>query len=182
MAAAFADQLATGAELYESDPDLIEPLVKKPEQTRIRVRRATTVTGVPRTATGLDVAVEEDGVSSTIGADLVVHGAGRIPDLDALVPPTRPSALTSAPCFDEIRSETTIQKTARVAISITARRRPITHASVYIPLPTSSTRVTRSTRKRRMPRIPRLPPNRKPRPLLTPTEGAPAGRPYTRFQ
>jgi glutathione reductase (NADPH) len=70
--------------LREFDPDLVELLVKRTEQTEIRVQRATTVTGVTPTATGLDVTVEEDGKFFTIGADLVVHGAGRVPNLDGL--------------------------------------------------------------------------------------------------
>jgi glutathione reductase (NADPH) len=70
--------------LREFDPDLVELLVKRTEQTGIGVQLVTTVTGVIRTATGLDVTVEVDGKTSTIGADLVVHGAGRVPDLDEL--------------------------------------------------------------------------------------------------
>lgn len=70
--------------LREFDPDLVELLVKRTEQTEIRVQRATTVTGVTRTGTGLDVTVEEGGKTFTIGADLVVHGAGRVPNLDGL--------------------------------------------------------------------------------------------------
>ncbi|MET4783401.1 NAD(P)/FAD-dependent oxidoreductase [Glaciihabitans sp. UYNi722] len=70
--------------LREFDPDLVELLIKRSEQTGIRVQLATTVTGVIRTATGLDVTVETGGNTFTLGADLVVHGAGRVPDLDEL--------------------------------------------------------------------------------------------------
>jgi glutathione reductase (NADPH) len=70
--------------LREFDPDLVELLVKRTEQAGIRVQLATTVTGVTRTATGLGVTVEGGGKTFTIGADLVVHGAGRIADLGGL--------------------------------------------------------------------------------------------------
>ena len=70
--------------LREFDPDLVESLVKRTEHSGIRVQLATSVTGVTRTATGLDVMVEKGGKTFTIGADLVVHGAGRIANLDGL--------------------------------------------------------------------------------------------------
>lgn len=70
--------------LREFDPDLVESLVKRTEHSGIRVQLATSVTGVTRTATGLDVIVEKGGKTFTIGADLVVHGAGRIANLDGL--------------------------------------------------------------------------------------------------
>ena len=70
--------------LREFDPDLVELLVKKTEQTGIRVQRASTITGVTRTVSGLTVTGEVGGKSFTIGADLVVHGAGRVPNLDGL--------------------------------------------------------------------------------------------------
>lgn len=70
--------------LREFDPDLVESLVKRTEHSGIRVQLATSVTGVTRTTTGLDVMVEKGGKTFTIGADLVVHGAGRIANLDGL--------------------------------------------------------------------------------------------------
>lgn len=70
--------------LHQFDPDLVELLVDRTEQTGIRVHRATAVTGVTRTGTGLAVVVEKDGKSLTLEADLVVHGAGRVPNLDQL--------------------------------------------------------------------------------------------------
>ena len=66
--------------LRELDPDLVELLVKRTEQTGIRVHLVTTVTGVIRTETGLDIAVEAGRKPSTIGAALVVH----VPDLEEL--------------------------------------------------------------------------------------------------
>lgn len=48
------------------------------------MHQASTVTAVTRAPAELEVAVERGGVTSTIRADLVVHGAGRVPNLDGL--------------------------------------------------------------------------------------------------
>nr|WP_233198225.1 NAD(P)/FAD-dependent oxidoreductase [Cryobacterium sp. Y50] len=66
------------------DPDLVDLVVRRSEQAGIRVRRTSSVIGVTRTAAGLQVAVEQSGVTMMIDTDLVVHGAGRVPDLDGL--------------------------------------------------------------------------------------------------
>jgi len=70
--------------LKEFDPDLVESLVNKTEQTGIQVLHTATLTQVTQTATGLDVTGEKGGKNFTIGADLVVHGAGRTANLDGL--------------------------------------------------------------------------------------------------
>jgi glutathione reductase (NADPH) len=66
------------------DPDLVDLVVGRTEQAGIRVHRSSSVNGVTRTATGLQVAVEQGGITRTVETDLVVHGAGRVPDLDWL--------------------------------------------------------------------------------------------------
>ena len=66
------------------DPDLVDLLVGRSEQAGIRVQRRSSVRGVTRTATGLQVKVEQGGIAQTIETDVVVHGAGRVPDLDGL--------------------------------------------------------------------------------------------------
>ncbi|MET3768646.1 glutathione reductase (NADPH) [Marisediminicola sp. UYEF4] len=66
------------------DPDLVDLVVRRTEQAGIRVHRSSSVSGVTRTATGLQVAAEQAGITTTIETDLVVHGAGRVPDLDGL--------------------------------------------------------------------------------------------------
>lgn len=70
--------------LKEFDPDLVELLITRSEQTGIRIQRAATITRVTRTTAGLDVTVKKDDRTLTFGADLVVHGAGRVPNLDGL--------------------------------------------------------------------------------------------------
>lgn len=66
------------------DPDLVDLLVSRTEQVGIRVSHRTSVSSVTRTSTGSQVTVEQDGVATTIDADLVVHGAGRVPNFDGL--------------------------------------------------------------------------------------------------
>jgi glutathione reductase (NADPH) len=66
------------------DPDLVDLLVGRSEQAGIRVQCRSSVRGVSRTAAGLQVEVEQGGITHTIETDLVVHGAGRFPDLAGL--------------------------------------------------------------------------------------------------
>ncbi|RFA06486.1 pyridine nucleotide-disulfide oxidoreductase [Subtercola boreus] len=70
--------------LKEFDPDLVDLLVERTKKTGIFVQLATTIHSVTPTAAGLDITLERDGQTFVIGADLVVHGAGRIPNLDGL--------------------------------------------------------------------------------------------------
>lgn len=66
------------------DPDLVDLLVRRGTQAGIEVRTATTITGIERAGSGLRVTVEHSGAPAWIETDLVVHGAGREPDLDGL--------------------------------------------------------------------------------------------------
>lgn len=66
------------------DPDLVDLLVHRSEQVGIRVHHSSSVSGITRTSTGFHVAVEQSGAATIIDTDLVVHGAGRVPHLDAL--------------------------------------------------------------------------------------------------
>ena len=66
------------------DPDLVELLVTRGAAAGIDVRRSTTIAGIHQTASGLQVTVERSGAAETIECDLVVHGAGRVPDLTRL--------------------------------------------------------------------------------------------------
>lgn len=64
------------------DPQLVEMLVARYGEIGVDVRVGAPVMGVRRGHTGSFVVVCDDG--STVSADLVVHGAGRIPDLAGL--------------------------------------------------------------------------------------------------
>jgi len=66
------------------DPDLVDLLVIRGTVAGIDVRPSTTVTGVQKTENGYQVSVNRSGVPETIECDLVVHGAGRAPDLASL--------------------------------------------------------------------------------------------------
>ncbi|GAA4710266.1 glutathione reductase (NADPH) [Promicromonospora umidemergens] len=66
------------------DPDLVELLVNRGAAAGVEVRRATTVTRIDKTATGHRVTLERAGTTESAEYDLVVHGAGRIPDLSRL--------------------------------------------------------------------------------------------------
>lgn len=70
--------------LENFDPDLVELLVERSTDAGISVRRNTAVTSITREGRGFRVTVETDGTESSIETDLVVHGAGRIPELSRL--------------------------------------------------------------------------------------------------
>ncbi|MBG6185588.1 pyruvate/2-oxoglutarate dehydrogenase complex dihydrolipoamide dehydrogenase (E3) component, partial [Arthrobacter sp. CAN_A214] len=66
------------------DADLVELLISRGSDAGIEVQRGTSITSVVKTESGYQVHVDQAGSPATIDADLVVHGAGRIPDLSRL--------------------------------------------------------------------------------------------------
>ena len=66
------------------DPDLVELLVRRTRELGMRVELNTEVLGVDRAAGGLVVRGLQHGTERAFEADLVVHGAGRVPELDDL--------------------------------------------------------------------------------------------------
>jgi len=66
------------------DPDLVELLITRGTDAGIEVRRSTTITAVEPTRSGYRVSLESSGRTETMEVDLVVHGAGRIPELSGL--------------------------------------------------------------------------------------------------
>lgn len=66
------------------DPDLVGLLVRRSADTGITVVPDTTVTSVAPTASGYRVDIVSHGRADTLDADLVVHGAGRLPQLASL--------------------------------------------------------------------------------------------------
>lgn len=67
------------------DGDLVEQLVERSEEAGISLRRHTDVASVEASPDGgFVVTVAQDGEQTTIEADLVVHGAGRISNLAPL--------------------------------------------------------------------------------------------------
>ncbi|GAA1348270.1 dihydrolipoyl dehydrogenase family protein [Arthrobacter roseus] len=70
--------------LQAFDADLVDLLIDRGSDAGIEVQRGTSITSVVKTGSGYRVHIDKDGSSATIDADLVVHGAGRVPDLSRL--------------------------------------------------------------------------------------------------
>jgi pyruvate/2-oxoglutarate dehydrogenase complex dihydrolipoamide dehydrogenase (E3) component len=66
------------------DPDLVGWLMEKFGELGIDVRTRTTVQRIDKTGGGFIVRASTDGQEQEVAADLVVHAAGREPDLTAL--------------------------------------------------------------------------------------------------
>lgn len=66
------------------DPDLVDLLIARTEAVGVAVQRSTAVTSIHQTPTGYQVELHRSGGSHLHEFDLVVHGAGRIPDLSEL--------------------------------------------------------------------------------------------------
>ncbi|MAT05007.1 MAG: pyridine nucleotide-disulfide oxidoreductase [Acidimicrobiaceae bacterium] len=66
------------------DPDLVELLVTRSNTVGIDIHRTTEIVNVRPTGDGFDVTLDDHGHETTITTDLVVHGAGRRPDLARL--------------------------------------------------------------------------------------------------
>ena len=70
-----------GRMLMQFDPDLVGWLMEKFSEIGVEVRTGTAVEAVERAGSGLRVRASQE---VTVETDLVVHAAGRVPDLDAL--------------------------------------------------------------------------------------------------
>jgi glutathione reductase (NADPH) len=70
--------------LTRFDPDLVGWLMEKFHEVGIDVRLNTLVTAIEKTGGGLSVRASSNGTNEVFQADLVVHAAGRVPDLDPL--------------------------------------------------------------------------------------------------
>lgn len=66
------------------DPDLVDLLIDRGTKAGIENWPSATLTAVEKTSTGYQVSVDEPLRSTTREFDLVVHGAGRIPELTPL--------------------------------------------------------------------------------------------------
>ena len=66
------------------DPDLVDHLVRRSRELGIRVELETEVRGIEAAAGGLVVRGARRGADVTFETDVAVHGAGRVPELDAL--------------------------------------------------------------------------------------------------
>jgi glutathione reductase (NADPH) len=66
------------------DPDLVDALVRRTRELGMRVELGLEVSGIEATGGGLVVRGVQQGVERSFEADLAVHGAGRVPELDDL--------------------------------------------------------------------------------------------------
>jgi glutathione reductase (NADPH) len=70
--------------LMPFDPDLVGWLMEKFHEIGIDVRLKTRVAAIEKSGDGLSVRASSNGKDEVFTADLVVHAAGRVPDLDPL--------------------------------------------------------------------------------------------------
>lgn len=66
------------------DPDLVELLIRRGTDAGIELRRSTTITAIEKSEDSHLVTLDRSGEPEAVEFDLVVHGAGRIPDLAGL--------------------------------------------------------------------------------------------------
>jgi glutathione reductase (NADPH) len=66
------------------DPDLVELLIARGTAAGIDLQRSATITAIDRSGSGYRATVERSGHTATMEFDLIVHGAGRRPDLASL--------------------------------------------------------------------------------------------------
>lgn len=91
------------------DPDLVDLLRSRSSEIGINIRTNTSINRIERTRSGLQVETETDGQVERHDVDLVVHGAGREPDLDDLNLEAAGVEYTSAgvTVSDDLRSTST---------------------------------------------------------------------------
>jgi glutathione reductase (NADPH) len=70
--------------LMRFDPDLVERLVQRSRDVGLDVRLQTEVNAIEEHSGGLSVRTTRDGETETHEAEIVVHGAGRAPDIEDL--------------------------------------------------------------------------------------------------
>ncbi|MGH9359186.1 MAG: dihydrolipoyl dehydrogenase family protein [Terriglobia bacterium] len=66
------------------DPDLVDMLVERTRELGVGVQLETVVEGIEKTPDGLVVDASTANERRTFMADMVVHGAGRVPEIDDL--------------------------------------------------------------------------------------------------
>src|SRR5262245_42249171 len=86
-----------GRPLSSFDPDLVDMLVARTRALGIDVQLHTEVNRIDRRADGFHVEATTAGQTRGFTADMVVHGAGRVPEIDDLdshhPAPWRPTAV-----------------------------------------------------------------------------------------
>jgi len=70
--------------LEHFDPDMVDLLVKATKELGVTVQLNTAVEKIEKSSGNFTVHASANGVPQTFEADLVVHGAGRVPEIDDL--------------------------------------------------------------------------------------------------
>lgn len=70
--------------LKRFDPDLVDRLVERTRRLGVDVHLDTEVQAIEQSGSSLEVSVRADGKERSFTGDLVVHGAGRVPEIDDL--------------------------------------------------------------------------------------------------
>ena len=83
-AGAHATILGRRVALRQFEQDLVQRLVDHTSSLGVEVRLGSEVTGVEKNGDGYRLHVRADGREDTVEADLVVHGAGRVPNTEDL--------------------------------------------------------------------------------------------------
>ncbi len=83
-AGAYATILGRPVALRQFEQDLVQRLVDHTSRLGVEVRLGSEVTGVEKNGHGYQLHVRADGREDTVEADLVVHGAGRVPNTEDL--------------------------------------------------------------------------------------------------
>jgi len=68
--------------LERFDPDLVDRLVIRTRDLGVDVRLGLEVSSITRTSTGVQIWAHGDGGDDHFDTDLVIHGAGRVPEID----------------------------------------------------------------------------------------------------
>jgi glutathione reductase (NADPH) len=68
--------------LERFDPDLVDRLVNGTRDLGVDVKLGLEVTNIARSSTGIEVRAHSDAGDLDFDTDLVVHGAGRVPEID----------------------------------------------------------------------------------------------------
>lgn len=71
-------------QLEQFDPDLVDKLAARSRDIGIEIVGETELIAIEKTASGFDVSARRNGEQNNWSADLVVHGAGRLPAIDGL--------------------------------------------------------------------------------------------------
>ena len=71
-------------QLEQFDPDLVDKLATRSRDIGIEIFGETELIAIEKTASGFDVSARRNGEQKNWSADLVVHGAGRLPAIDGL--------------------------------------------------------------------------------------------------